>query len=49
MPLTEGKWKGGNGAIKKQKSACRPTCPPPPAKRVINEDVKFSWFAWIYK
>ena len=28
MPLTEGKWKGGNGAVKKQKSSKRPTAPP---------------------
>jgi len=45
--LTEGKWKGGNGAGKKQKSSQRPIAPPPPAKRIICEDVKLP--RWLDK
>lgn len=37
-PITEGKTKGGNGAVKKQKaSATRPTTPPAPKKKVAKK------------
>jgi hypothetical protein len=34
LALTEGKWKGGTGAVKKQKGSKRPIAPPAPAPSV---------------
>lgn len=37
-PLTEGKTRS---CVKKQTITKRPKCPPPPAKKIIKEDIQF--------